>query len=79
MTIPGKLNVNWVQGIMVCRYFKGNDHRGKISELNDIPERLTIIELHIRIDDFEGDTVVGKNNKGVLITFVDRTTYFTKL
>lgn len=61
------------------RYFKGNDRRGKIPERNDISERPAIIELRTRIGDFEGDTVVGKNHKGVLLTFVDRTTRFTKL
>lgn len=61
------------------RYAKARKRRGQITDRKDISERPIIIEQRSRLGDFEGDTVVGKNHKGVLLTFVDRTTRLTKM
>jgi IS30 family transposase len=61
------------------RYGKSQNRRGQIPDRKDISERPAIIEQRIRLGDFEGDTVVGKGHKGVLLTFVDRTTRLTKM
>ena len=61
------------------RYAKAHDRRGTIIDRCDISERPPIVEQRVRFGDFEGDTVVGKKHKGVLLTFVDRTTRFTKI
>lgn len=57
----------------------GQDRRGQIPNRNDISERPEIIETRTRMGDYEGDTIVGKSHKGVLVTLVDRTTRETKI
>ncbi len=42
-----------------------------------IDERPAIVDSRSRIGDWEGDTVVGKNHKGVLVTMVERKTGYT--
>ena len=37
-----------------------------------IDERPEIIEQKIRIGDWEGDTVIGKNHQGILVTLAER-------
>ena len=61
------------------RHAKAQDRRGQIPDRNDISERPAIIEERSRLGDFEGDTIVGKAHKGVLLTFVDRATRLTKM
>lgn len=61
------------------RHLQGQDRRGKIAGRRDISERPPLIEDRIRLGDYEGDTVVGKAHKGVLVTLVDRTTRETKI
>lgn len=61
------------------RGLTGQDRRGQIPNRTDISERPAIIESRQRIGDYEGDTVVGKGHKGVLVTLVDRTTRETKI
>ena len=48
------------------------DLRGTIKNRVGIEKRPQIVEKKIRIGDWEGDTVVGKNHKGALVTLVDR-------
>ncbi len=59
------------------RRFGKTDRRGKISERVSIHDRPTCIENKIRIGDLEGDTIIGKNRKGALLTLVDRKTLYT--
>ena len=61
------------------RSLQGQDRRGSIANRSDITERPSIIEERSRMGDYEGDTVVGKGHKGVLVTLVDRTTRETKI
>ena len=53
------------------------DMRGTIKNRVGIDERPEIVEKKIRIGDWEGDTVVGKNHQGALVTLVDRKSKLT--
>ena len=53
------------------------DRRGTIKNRVAIQERPAIVERKIRIGDWEGDTVVGKNHQGALVTLVDRKSKLT--
>ena len=53
------------------------DMRGTIKNRVGIQERPGIVERKIRIGDWEGDTVVGKNHQGALVTLVDRKSKLT--
>jgi IS30 family transposase len=53
------------------------DLRGTIKNRVGIQERPNIVERKIRIGDWEGDTVVGKNHQGALVTLVDRKSKLT--
>ena len=53
------------------------DMRGTIKNRVGIDERPEIVEKKIRIGDWEGDTVVGQNHQGALVTLVDRKSKLT--
>jgi len=53
------------------------DMRGMIKNRVGIESRPDIVERKIRVGDWEGDTVVGKNHKGALVTLVDRKSKLT--
>ena len=53
------------------------DLRGTIKNRVGIEKRPQIVEKKIRIGDWEGDTVVGKNHQGALVTLVDRKSKLT--
>jgi IS30 family transposase len=53
------------------------DMRGTIKNRVGIEDRPSIVERKIRIGDWEGDTVVGKNHQGALVTLVDRKSKLT--
>jgi IS30 family transposase len=55
------------------------DMRGTIKNRVGIQERPDIVEKKIRIGDWEGDTVVGKNHQGALVTLVDRKSKLTMI
>jgi transposase, IS30 family len=55
------------------------DMRGTIKNRVGIQERPKIVEKKNRIGDWEGDTVVGKNHQGALVTLVDRKSKLTKI
>jgi len=48
------------------------DTRGSIKNRTPISERPPEMEKKERLGDWEGDTVIGKNHKGALVTLVDR-------
>jgi IS30 family transposase len=56
---------------------KGTETRGKLSGCISIDERPPEAETRSRVGDWEGDTVLGKQGTGCLVTLVDRTTRFT--
>ena len=53
------------------------DRRGTIKNRVGIEKRPPIVERNRRIGDWEGDTVVGKNHQGALVTLVDRKSKLT--
>jgi len=54
------------------RYGSGQERRGMIKNRISIDERPEIVEQKIRIGDWEGDTVIGKNHQGILVTLAER-------
>ena len=57
----------------------GQDRRGKIPNQRSIEERPAIIEQRSRLEDWEGDLVLGKTGQGVLLTLTERKSRFTLL
>lgn len=60
------------------RYGK-NDRRGQIPDRVSIDERPNIVNTKQRYGDWEVDTMIGKNHKGVLITAVERKAKYTRI
>ncbi len=54
------------------RYASGQERRGVIRNRVSIDERPEIVDQKTRIGDWEGDTVIGKNHKGGLVTLAER-------
>ena len=54
------------------RYASGQERRGAIKNRVSIDERPEIVAQKSRIGDWEGDTVIGKNHKGGLVTLAER-------
>ena len=52
------------------------ERRGIIKDRVPIHERPAIVETQARVGDWEGDTVIGKNHRGAVATFVDRKSLF---
>ncbi len=57
----------------------GKAGRGCIPNRVDITERPNIVEQKVRIGDWEGDTIIGSNHKGAILSYVDRCSKFTVL
>ncbi len=51
---------------------KSHDRRGQIKNKVSIEKRPKVVDKKIRIGDWEGDLVIGKNHKKALVTLVDR-------
>lgn len=56
-----------------------NAGRGCIPNRTDIAERPAIVETKSRLGDWEGDTIIGAQQQGVLLSLVDRKSKFTLL
>jgi len=54
------------------RYGSGQERRGTLKNRISIDERPAIVDLKERVGDWEGDTVIGKGQKGALLTLADR-------
>ena len=61
------------------RALSGQDRRGQLPNRTDITERPIEANHRERLGDYEGDTVIGKHHKGVLVTLVDRKSRETKI
>ena len=55
------------------------DRRGQIPDRVSIEERPEVVEQRQRIGDWEGDTIIGKNHQGALISAVERKSLYTVL
>ena len=58
------------------RYGSGKNKRGIIKDKVSIDDRLDCINKKERVGDWEIDTIVGKNNKGAIVTIAERATAF---
>ena len=54
------------------RYASGQERRGTIKNRVSIDERPEIVAQKTRMGDWEGDTVIGKNHKGGMVTLAER-------
>lgn len=59
------------------RYGSGQERRGTIKNRVSIDERPEIVAKRERIGDWEGDTVIGKGQKGALVTLTERVSRYT--
>lgn len=59
------------------RYGSGNERRGQLKDRVCIEQRPAIVQARQRIGDWEGDTVIGRGNTGVLVTLVERCSRYT--
>lgn len=59
------------------RYAGGEQRRGVIKNRVGIDKRPEIVDQKTRIGDWEGDTVIGKNHKGGLVTLNERKSRYT--
>ncbi len=64
-----------------CYNWRGAQHagRGVIPHRIDIAERPLIVASKSRLGDWEGDTIVGAQHKGALLTHVERKSLFTTI
>ena len=69
-------HLRWSQKKNRKRYGK-KDRRGQIPGRVSIDERPEIVNTKERIGDWEVDTMIGKNHKGILVTAVERKAKFT--
>ena len=53
------------------------DRRGVIPNRVSIDDRPAVVAKRSRIGDWEGDTMIGKNHKGALVTIVERKSLYT--
>ena len=59
------------------RYASGQERRGGLKNCRRISERPKVVERRSRIADWEGDTVIGRDHQGVLVTLVERKSRYT--
>lgn len=53
------------------------DRRGRIANRRSIDDRPTVVDQRCRIGDWEGDTIIGRNRQGALLTLVERKSLYT--
>ena len=59
------------------RYGSGQERRGVLSNRIGIEQRPAVVDERSRIGDWEGDTVIGRGHRGVLVTLVERKSRYT--
>ncbi len=59
------------------RYGSYHNRRGAIPNRVSIDERPAVVNNKRRFGDWEGDTVIGKDHKGLLVTLVERKSVFS--
>jgi len=68
----GKLYKHLRRGHRKIKKHGSLETRGQIKNRTSIDERPAIVDLKVRSGDLEGDTIVGANHKGVMVTINDR-------
>lgn len=59
------------------RYASGQERRGVLKKRTCIEQRPAVVDKRSRIGDWEGDTIIGKDHKGVMVTLVERKSRYT--
>ena len=59
------------------RYGSGREWRGSIKGRVCIEKRSKVVDQKSRIGDLEGDTIIGKDHQGAIVTLVDRKSRYT--
>lgn len=59
--------------------YGSKDRRGEIKNRVSISERAKIVEKKERIGDWEGDTIIGKQQQKAIVTLVDRASKLTRI
>ena len=59
------------------RYASGQERRGVLKNRIGIEQRPAVVDKRSRIGDWEGDTIVGQDHQGVLVTLVERKSRYT--
>ncbi len=59
--------------------YGSKERRGQIRDRVSIDKRPTIVDTKNRIGDWEIDTIIGKNHKGILLTAVERKSKLTMI
>lgn len=59
------------------RYASGQERRGTLVQRIGIEQRPRVVDQRSRIGDWEGDTVIGQNHQGALVTLVERKSRYT--
>jgi IS30 family transposase len=72
------LNLRWGKKKRKKR-FGSRDKRGQIPNRVSIEKRPELVNQRGRIGDWEGDTIIGKNHRGKLVTLVDRVSLLTRI
>lgn len=73
----GTLYKNLRRGTRRKRKYGSLNRSQSIRNRVSIDQRPNVVNLRSRIGDWEADLVIGKNNKGVLLTIVDRCSRYT--
>jgi IS30 family transposase len=68
--------VNFLRRKGAVYNYNDSEKRGKFSGFKSIDSRPSVVAESSRIGDWEGDTIVGKNNRGAILTLVDRKSSF---
>ena len=71
---PSAHSRHWTK--VICKWA---GKRGLIKNRVTIDDRPKIVEEKSRIGDWEGDTVIGKNHKGGLVTLAERKSRYVLL
>ena len=59
--------------------YGSKDRRGQIKNRVSIDERPTIVDKKYRIGDWEGDTIIGKQQQKAMVTLVDRASKIVRI
>lgn len=59
--------------------YGSQDRRGQIKNRVSIEERPAVVEKKERLGDWEGDTIIGKQQQKAIVTLVDRATKMTRI
>lgn len=59
--------------------YGAKDRRGQIKNRVSIDERPKIVDKKLRVGDWEGDTIIGKQQQKAIVTLVDRASKITPI